>query len=264
MSFSVASYNVLAAAYIHRGWYPRSPAMILNPVWRSSALAHHVAALGADIFCLQEVETETLAALRARLAPLNYTSQYARRQGGKPDGCATFYRRDLFESVDTNILIYNDAVDAQGNSGNIALVALLRGVEGVIGIINTHLTWDPPSTALESRRGHKQARQLLVDWQRMAESAKGWIFAGDFNVTPQSEIVAMIGKTGFRYAHRAHVGACTCNVHGEAKMIDYLFHSSDLRAQSEKITPVDERTVLPSAEQPSDHVAIVARFDWKA
>ena len=46
-------------------------------------------------------------------------------------------------------------------------------------------------------------------------------------------------------------------------MIDYLFYSAKLQSDPEKITPIDARTVLPSAEQPSDHVAIVARFDWK-
>ncbi|MET0585915.1 MAG: endonuclease/exonuclease/phosphatase family protein [Candidatus Binatia bacterium] len=262
MSFSVASYNVLARAYVHRAWYPRSPAMVLNPSWRRAALAHYVLTLDADILCLQEVETQTLAALRARLAPLNYASQYARRQGGKPDGCATFYRRDLFELVDANTVVYNDAVDAQGNSGNIALVARLRGADRVIGVVNTHLTWDPPDAARELRRGHKQARQLLFGWESMAESANAWIFTGDFNVTPQSEIVAMIEKAGFHYAHQSHASACTCNVNGEAKMIDYLFYSPTLRSDPEKITPIDASTVLPSAEQPSDHVAIAARFDW--
>jgi mRNA deadenylase 3'-5' endonuclease subunit Ccr4 len=263
LSFSVASYNVLARAYVHRAWYPRSPAIVLNPSWRRAALAHYVLTLDADILCLQEVETQTLAALRARLAPLNYASQYARRQGGKPDGCATFYRRDLFELVDANTVVYNDGVDAQGNSGNIALFALLRGAGGTIGVINTHLTWDPPSTAPESRRGHKQARQLLLNWENMVESANAWILAGDFNVTPENDVVAMIKRAGFHYGHQAYAGACTCSVNGQAKMIDYLFYSANLQSEPEKITPIDERTVLPSAEQPSDHVAIVARFDWQ-
>lgn len=263
MSFSVASYNVLASAYVHRGWYRRTPALILNPVWRTPALAHHVSALGADILCLQEVETETFAALSARLVPLGYASQYARRLGGKPDGCATFYRRDLFELVDANMIVYGDAIDAQGDSGNIALIAWLRGSEGLVGLINTHLTWDPPGAALESRRGYRQARQLVLDWQPIAESATGWILVGDFNVTPESELVAMIEAAGFHYAHQECAGACTCNVNGEAKMIDYLFYAGGLQCGPRKITPIDMRTILPSAEQPSDHVAIVARFDWK-
>jgi CCR4-NOT transcription complex subunit 6 len=57
MSFSVASYNVLAGAYIHPGWYPGTPASVLALAWRKSAVVQRVADLGADVICLQEVES---------------------------------------------------------------------------------------------------------------------------------------------------------------------------------------------------------------
>ena len=52
----------------------------------------------------------------------------------------------------------------------------------------------------------------------------------------------------------------TCSFNGEAKMIDYLFHSPQLAAQPADSVPIDARPVLPSAEQPSDHVPVVVRF----
>ena len=36
---------------------------------------------------------------------------------------------------------------------------------------------------------------------------------------------------GMEYAHRDYPGMATCNSHGEAKVIDYLFYSSSLRAR---------------------------------
>ena len=56
MSFSVTTYNVLADAYANRAWYPRTPALVLDPTWRVPALVQYIAAIDAEIICLQEVE----------------------------------------------------------------------------------------------------------------------------------------------------------------------------------------------------------------
>jgi mRNA deadenylase 3'-5' endonuclease subunit Ccr4 len=40
MSFSVASYNVLAEAYIRPDWYPNTPAAVLAPSHRHPTLLH--------------------------------------------------------------------------------------------------------------------------------------------------------------------------------------------------------------------------------
>ena len=73
--FSVATYNILAGAYIQRGYYPRTPALVLNPAWRVPALTQHVSALQADLVCLQEVEVEVYASLRGSLGALGLGSR---------------------------------------------------------------------------------------------------------------------------------------------------------------------------------------------
>lgn len=262
MSFSVVSYNVLAAAHVQRAWYPRTPALVLNSAWRVPALVGYVANLGADIICLQEMEIETFSALRLRLSSLGYASQYAPKRGGRPDGCATFYRRNLFELVDADVVAYGDGDGGEADSGNVALVAVLQSGGRKCVVANTHLTWDPPDIPITARRGDRQAKQLLLESETIADAADARILAGDFNATPDSEIVAKIERAGFRYPHRDHGGVFTCNINGRAKMIDYLFHSSALASEPQSIIRIDDRTILPSAEQPSDHVAIVARFHW--
>lgn len=264
VSFSVATYNVLATAYVSRAWYPRTPAMVLDPAWRIPALVRHVSALNADLLCLQEIEPELLAPLRTELAAIGYSGEYARKGAGRPDGVAIFYRREKFAWISSARLNYADAAGAPADSGYMALIALFRIADRLLGVINTHLVWDPPGAALEARQGYRQACQLLAKWERIADSARAWIIAGDFNVTPDSALVTMIRQTGLDYAHRDLTGAATCNVKSEARMIDYLFHSPALHADPLAPPPVDDRTVLPSAEQPSDHVAIAARFAWKA
>jgi hypothetical protein len=55
------------------------------------------------------------------------------------------------------------------------------------------------------------------------------------------------------------VGAATCKVNARAQVIDYYFIR--LRcARSRSDDAINDLTVLPSAAQPSGHVALTARF----
>lgn len=262
LSFSVASYNVLASAYIQPALYRRTSSIVLNPSWRIPALLQHITRLQADIICLQEVEGQVFAALRSRMGASGYGAEYRRKSSGKPDGCAVFYRQDVFDLIDVRVIVYAYEPGKTADFGNMALVILFESVCGRIGIVNTHLTWDPPDTAPELQRGFRQVRQLLVEQSSIADAAKGWIIAGDFNAVPGSESISLMENAGFQYAHCGIAGVSTCNVNGTAKMIDYLFCSSSLTAEPLSVSLVEDQTVLPSAEQPSDHVPIAARFSW--
>jgi mRNA deadenylase 3'-5' endonuclease subunit Ccr4 len=262
MSFTVATYNVLASAYIQRAHYPRTPAMVLNPAWRVPALVQYISSLKADILCLQEVEPETFVALRTSLGDIGYGAQYARKYARRPEGCAVFYRRNAFELLSARVIAYADGAGVAPDTGHIALCALFRSASGILGVINTHLTWDPPSTPRNAQMGQRQTQQLLTEHENSASAARGWIMAGDFNVTPDSEIIAMIERVGLRYAHSGLTSVFTCNVNSEARMIDYIFSSSALVAEPQLSVVIDDETILPSAEQPSDHVPIMAKFDW--
>ena len=261
MSFSAATYNLLASAYINRAWYPRSPATVLNPAWRVPALVQHISRLGSDILCLQEVEPETFAALRSFLGGRGYGGQYVRKRARRPEGVALFYRREDFDLLSARVLAYADGAGG-ADSGYIAMIALLRHAAGHLGVINTHFAWEPPGTPLQSRRSLLQARQLVAEFETKAANARGWIVAGDFNATPESDIVSVIEQIGFRYAHAGLPNVFTCNVNKDARMIDYIFYSSTLMAMPAIPERIDDRTVLPSAEQPSDHIALLANFAW--
>lgn len=266
MSFSVASYNVLANAYVQsgHGFYQRTPKMVLDPLWRVPALVHQVISIRADVICLQEVELKTLAALKSRLSSMGYATQYARKFASQPDGCATFYRQPPFELIATRVIEYADGTQRQANSGHIALIVLLRTAGRIIGIANTHLTWDPPGTPDPVKLGYRQVLQLLNESQTMAPTCDGWLICGDLNATPDSEIVATLERAGFQYAHAGLVQTYTCKVNAEIKMIDYLFYSPEFHGEPQNVVQVSDRTVLPSAAQPSDHLPIVARFSWRS
>ncbi|MGH7766898.1 MAG: endonuclease/exonuclease/phosphatase family protein [Candidatus Binatia bacterium] len=251
-SFSVASYNVLAGAYIHPAWYRRTPVMVLQPAWRVPALAQHVANLAADVICLQEVEAETLGALRTRLAALGYAVEYARRKGGQPDGCATFYRKEIFAFAGARTIAYEDG------DGDIALVVSLQIGDRGIAVANTHLAWEPPDAPSHARRGPRKMRRLLAEHE--ADGRAAWLICGDLNATPDSEIVGGFQGAGFQYAHYDLSAAYTCNANGQAKTIDYLFHSTALGAEPQPVPRITDETALPSAAEPSDHLPVVSRF----
>ena len=237
--------------------------MVLDPLWRMPAVVHQVTNIGTDVLCLQEVELGTFAALKHRLTSLGYAAQHARKRGSKPDGCAIFYREDAFELVGTRVIEYADGAEGQANSGHIALVVLLRAGNRVVAIANTHLSWDPPGTPATAKLGQRQALQLLNESRSLAATSDGTLICGDLNVTPESDIVALLESAGFRYSHAGLEHAYTCTVNAEAKMIDYLFYSQAFRAEPESILPISDRTVLPSSDQPSDHLPIAARFLWR-
>ncbi len=44
MGFTLATWNILATAYVRREFYPRTPPEVLNPVWRVPEVARPAAA----------------------------------------------------------------------------------------------------------------------------------------------------------------------------------------------------------------------------
>lgn len=263
MAFGVASYNVLATAYIERAWYPRTPALLLNPVYRVPALVQHIVRLDADLLCLQEVEPQTLASLRATLIGYGYDFQYARKRNNRPDGCAIFYRQSLFQFVESQTIAFADG-GGRADSGYVALVTRFRCENRLLQVTSTHLTWDPPGVvSLEQQLGYRQMRQLLEEQAASTTRADGLILAGDFNVTADSALVKLIEQSGLQRAHRGLDKAFTCNVNREARTIDYLFHSASLTAEPLAPALIDDHTILPNSEEPSDHMALLSRFHWQ-
>ena len=53
-----------------------------------------------------------------------------------------------------------------------------------------------------------------------------------------------------------------CNANARANMIDYVFYSGVFRARPVAVPVIDAQTPLPSYDQPSDHLALMAYFDW--
>lgn len=259
MGFKVATYNVLASAYINRGWYPHTTESYLSPAWRVPAVAKRIRELAADILCLQEVEAVQFKAVADLLEPLGYHGQLALKGRGKPDGCATFFRTDRFDLLEARRIDYDDG---NPTSGHIAQVLLFRHGARVLGVANTHLRWDPPQTPLEQRIGYRQARQLLDAVRGWSQTGCGWVVCGDLNVEPDSDLVGLLRSAGMDFSHRLFRAAATSNTNGRTKMLDYVFHNNALSAVPLPLPALRVSTPMPGPDHPSDHLPVVAEFEW--
>ena len=262
MSFAVATYNVLATAYINPQWYPGVPEHLLRPETRVPALVRHVEALGADVLCLQEVEPYVFTALADRLGARGYAGYFEQKARNRPDGCATFVRTEFAVRTARRLEYHDCEAGGAVHSGHVALLLTLERDARSLGVANTHIRWMAPNTPREEQVGFRQVEELIATCRDFEPPCENWIACGDFNYPPDSEAVRVMRNAGYAFAHadRPHVRSAVAN--GRAKLIDYLFHTVGLRARAIDPPPVRDDTKLPSAEQPSDHLALVAEFDW--
>lgn len=258
MSFVVCSYNILANSYIEPRYFPHVALEHLRPEWRMGALADAIAGMAAQIICLQEIEADSFALLRDRLGPMGYDGIFLKKAGERRDGCATFFDRTLFSLQDVRRLSYDDGVEGQPASGNVALMLRLRHGERSLGVATSHFKWQALTTPHELRIGLRQARQLVAE----LVPCDAWIVSGDFNATADTLTLDTFWRAGFADAYATRPNDYTCNSNEIVKRIDYLLHRGPLRAVPHALPPIDSTTPLPSQEQPSDHLAIRATFEW--
>jgi mRNA deadenylase 3'-5' endonuclease subunit Ccr4 len=262
MPLVVASYNVLADAYVRPDRYPGVPLVALDFMTREPLLLRRIAGLGADVICLQEVEHALYLSLEGHLQTRGYLGHYARKGNGKPDGCATFVRESLKVEA-TQTLNYADgsARPKCPATGCVALLTLVQWESLAVGVANTHLKWDAPDTQDKSRLGLRQITQLLKEKDTLLPGAQGWVVCGDFNATSDSSVAEAARSAGLVDAYHGKEEAHTCVVERRAKRIDYIFHSPNLKASPAELPMLEGPTLLPSPDEPSDHVAILVTLE---
>jgi mRNA deadenylase 3'-5' endonuclease subunit Ccr4 len=264
MSFKIATYNILATSYLRPEWYRGVKPELLQPSWRVPTLVQHVEMLDADIVCLQEVEPDVFGVFDQRLGSLGYGSCYEQKGQAKPEGCATFFRKNLFTPHQARRLDYHDRERGPDtHSGFVALMLALEHAGSLLGVANTHIRWDKPALPTENQIGYRQVRELLDECQRFLPRCRDWVLCGDFNRTPDSALVkGLLKEAGFTFAHhdRLHLRSAVAN--GRAQLIDYLFHTRGLQSQPFDPPLLTDATKLPAVDQPSDHVPLLAEFTW--
>lgn len=245
----LATWNVLADAYVRPDWYRGVPAALLEPRRRRARVIERAKALAADVLCLQEVEEGCAAGLEAALAPLGYSSHFAQKGGGKPDGCATFVRGARV--VDARPHFYEDG------SGHLALLTHLDVAGTAVLVANTHLKWDDPVKESGARWCVLQARSLA----RALGPSGAAVVCGDLNVRPGDPTLAELEAAGLRDAFDGSDEPHTCLANGRTARIDHVFVRR-LAAAPRWANSVRGVASLPSEAEPSDHVPLVVEVTF--
>lgn len=255
MKFTVASYNVLADAYIRAKYYPNTDPKILEATPREERLIQRVLGLNADIICLQEVEPSRFKLISSRLSP-QYLGYYRPKEDNRPDGCALFHRVE-WKFMSEDALFYQEG--GRRSSGHVAQTVKLKRADYRIAVSNTHLKWDRRTPPLHI--GWIQAGQLIEHRARIEADVDAWVLCGDLNSAPESPVVKLLSEAGLSYAAQGQELQSTCAANGRAAKLDYVFYTGSLDGRLMELPEIDGRTVMPSDQEPSDHLPIVAELE---
>jgi len=253
----VATYNVLANAYVEPEWYPEVPKPLLEPERRRAALVARLEAVNADVWCFQEVEQETADAFTSALTARGYQGRWQRKGSGRPDGCATFWRGATL--LEASTLYYDDGPGGAKSSGHLALLTRLDFGGRELGVVNTHLKWDEPTKPPMERWCVRQAR-ALAHW--LESAPRELVVCGDLNVTAEDVVVEELFARGLRDVFHRALAPHTCRARGKTSKIDHLLVRGRLAATPGPVAAIEGVGALPNEEEPSDHVPLVAKLEW--
>lgn len=108
-SFTLMSYNILAQHHIDSqpSLYRHHNPDALEWTHRFDALKREIDGVSPDILCLQEVQQNHLNEISEHFIAQGYdTSLYKKRTGLQVDGCAIFFKKNVFDLVEFHFVDY--------------------------------------------------------------------------------------------------------------------------------------------------------------
>lgn len=204
--FTLMSYNILAQDLLemHQDLYTKHDPVALMWAHRYDRLIAEINAVMPDILCLQELQDTHKEQFSSGLANFNYDVIYKKRTGCKTDGCAIYYRRDMFNLVDYQCVEFYQPDVKRLDRENVAIIAkfeLKSNPSQRLVVATTHLLYNPRRQDIRLA----QIQVLLAELDRFSyigkytdETSKylPTIVCGDFNLVPYTAPY-MLMATGF-------------------------------------------------------------------
>lgn len=204
---TIGTYNILCPTYATSQAFSYVPSWALQWEARKSAILQEATSYGADILCIQEMDTASYLdffreqfKLRGDYESVFYQKTRARSMSDferrNVDGCAIFWRGADFQLVEqrciplSQLFSHKAVLEADHiagrvmNKDNIALVVVLEKESGFIVVANVHIHWDPEFPDVKTL----QAIMLTKELEGMMARYPGAELAvcGDFNSLPNS------------------------------------------------------------------------------
>ncbi|EOY16008.1 Carbon catabolite repressor protein 4, putative isoform 1 [Theobroma cacao] len=216
LTFSVLSYNILADMYTGMGKYSYCPSWAVVWEYRKQNLLQEIIGYDADIICLQEVQSDHFEGyLQPELMKCGYSVMYKRKRTELytssrhyiSEGCATFYRHDLFKEImkyelefdQRAQLVVEDLKPELKHVGrirlmkdNVALIVILEAIRDgstnddfqfriCVANTHTHANTELPDVKLY------QVANLVRGLEKIAQSKIPLLICGDLNSPPESD-----------------------------------------------------------------------------
>ncbi|MED6260527.1 hypothetical protein ATANTOWER_021546 [Ataeniobius toweri] len=315
----VVSYNILADIYAQTDLsktvlYPYCAPYALQLDYRQNLIKKELAGYNADIICLQEVDKGVFVdSLTPALDAYGLDGVF-RLKEKQHEGLATFYRSSKFRLLSRHDIMLSEALMSdplhsellekvsenrdlkdkilqRSTSLQVTVLEDLMKPGRKVCVANTHLYWHP-------KGGNVRLVQMGVALQHLShvisDVAPGapLVFCGDFNSTPNSGVVQLLGETAVPQQHADWsssgpeetccmelistfpplLSACgqpayTNYVGGFHGCLDYIFIQPE-SMQVEQVIPLPSHQevttykALPSVAHPSDHIALVCDLRW--
>jgi len=206
--FRVLSYNILAQTNLtgHQNLYRGKPQYLLEWDYRWSGIQREVNTFDPDIVTFQEVQFSGPDHFSEQIRPwftqLGYEDVSQCRTGDKQDGCAIFFRKDMFNLVSSRGVLYRHDDVPLLDKDNIGLICHLRTKTGSrLVVATTHLLFNPKRHEIRLA----QTALLLTEldraaWDKNKRRYVPVILTGDLNTQPFSDTYNLLTRGYVRYA----------------------------------------------------------------
>ncbi|XP_028398583.1 protein angel homolog 2-like [Dendronephthya gigantea] len=214
-SFSIVTYNILSDSLLYENMFLYEECYHEDLGWefRKEKLLSELLGYDAEILCLQEVDACHYENwFRPKLHEAGYTGLFVQRTGGKPDGCAIFFRNAKFSLVKYKLVEYNTPKVSVLDKDNVGIVLLLkantsRTENSFLCIANTHLLFN-------KKRGDIKLAQLaylfaeinelaVLSKNGKAKTSCPIILCGDMNSMPYSPLYHFLISGQLEYSARS-------------------------------------------------------------
>ena len=192
----VMSYNIMSCAFTKIEWFPYCSPEYLHPQYRSPRIINEIERVNADILCLQECDHDLFSEFyQPNLEAMGYNCIFKTTSTSRVVTVCVAYKRKLFKEEGYNYLNLDEELeklDETFSRHKEALIVKLKQYSTGQRLIvaNTHLFWNPDFEYVK----YGQISRVIKNIDKNYDKNTPIIFAGDFNSTPNSNVLKYVYK----------------------------------------------------------------------
>lgn len=277
----VMQFNVLADGMGQGQFKGRVSEDVLAHTYRLALSIQEVRRVSPDVLCMQEVNH--YGAWEEELGRLGYDGTFVPKyddsypeehqsppdyyQGTPTDGCAIFVRRDRWRVSSHRRQRFAELTEDRSSS-QVLLLAALESCEApqrTLIVSCSHLKSGPSAASSALRKSQCKAWSAAVREFCSVAGESPVILSGDMNEimleAPDGGVAELCKELGLRSAYAIGQGsdpAFTCIDGAWRGCLDYILISPGLQPSALLQIPELPEGALPSAQYPSDHLALAA------